>query len=66
MFDGLSQQAIGEKLGMFASRLVGLIDELEKLDLVERRNSPSDRRTYALFLTPVTLIVDADILYNRP
>jgi DNA-binding MarR family transcriptional regulator len=52
-FDGLSQQALGEKLGMFASRLVGLLDEMEKLGLVERRNSPSDRRTYALFLTAV-------------
>ena len=52
-FDGQSQQALGERLGMFASRLVGLLDEMEKLGLVERRNSPSDRRTYALFLTAV-------------
>ncbi len=52
-FDGQSQQALGEKLGVFASRLVGLLDEMEKMGLVERRNSPSDRRTYALFLTSV-------------
>jgi DNA-binding MarR family transcriptional regulator len=50
--DGLSQQALGERIGMFASRLVGLIDELEKRGLVERRNSPTDRRSYALYLTP--------------
>jgi DNA-binding MarR family transcriptional regulator len=50
--DGLSQQALGERLGMFPSRLVGIIDELEKRGLVERRNSPSDRRSYALCLTP--------------
>jgi DNA-binding MarR family transcriptional regulator len=49
--DGLSQQALGEKLGMFPSRLVGIIDELEHKGLVERRNSPTDRRSYALFLT---------------
>ena len=49
--DGLSQQMLGEKLGLFPSRLVGLIDELERLGLVERRNSPDDRRTYALYLT---------------
>lgn len=49
--DGLSQQALGEKLGVFPSRLVGLIDELEKLGLVERRNNPADRRSYALYLT---------------
>jgi DNA-binding MarR family transcriptional regulator len=49
--DGLSQQALGEKLGVFPSRLVALIDELEGLGLVERRNSPADRRSYALYLT---------------
>jgi DNA-binding MarR family transcriptional regulator len=49
--DGLSQQALGEKLGMFPSRLVGIIDELERKGLVERRNSPTDRRSYALCLT---------------
>jgi DNA-binding MarR family transcriptional regulator len=49
--DGLSQQALGEKLGMFPSRLVGLVDELERKGLVERRDSPADRRSYALHLT---------------
>ncbi len=49
--DGLSQQALGEKLGMFPSRLVGVLDELEKRGLVERRDSPNDRRSYALYLT---------------
>lgn len=49
--DGLSQQALGEKLGVFPSRLVALIDELEKRKLVERRDSPTDRRSYALYLT---------------
>src|SRR5579864_9661309 len=28
--DGLSQQALGEKLGMFPSRLVQVLDELER------------------------------------
>ena len=49
--DGLSQQALGERLGIFPSRLVGVLDELERRGLVERRDSPSDRRTYALHLT---------------
>ena len=49
--DGLSQQSLGERLGVFPSRLVALIDELEHLGLVERRNSPADRRSYALYLT---------------
>jgi DNA-binding MarR family transcriptional regulator len=49
--DALSQQALGEKLGMFPSRLVAVLDDLEARKLVERRNSPTDRRTYALHLT---------------
>jgi DNA-binding MarR family transcriptional regulator len=49
--DGLSQQALGERLGMFPSRLVAVLDELEQYGLVERRDSPTDRRSYALYLT---------------
>jgi DNA-binding MarR family transcriptional regulator len=49
--NGLSQQALGERLGVFPSRLVGLLDELERRDLLERRESPTDRRSYALHLT---------------
>jgi DNA-binding MarR family transcriptional regulator len=49
--DGLSQQALGERLGMFPSRLVGVLDELEGRGLVERRDSATDRRSYALYLT---------------
>jgi DNA-binding MarR family transcriptional regulator len=49
--DGLSQQALGDRLGMFPSRLVGVLDELERLGLVERRDNPADRRSYALYLT---------------
>jgi DNA-binding MarR family transcriptional regulator len=49
--DGLSQQALGEKLGMFPSRLVLVLDELEQRKLVERRDNPADRRSYALYLT---------------
>jgi DNA-binding MarR family transcriptional regulator len=49
--NGLSQQALGEKLGMFPSRLVAVLDELEQRGLIERRDSPTDRRSYALHLT---------------
>ena len=49
--DGLSQQALGETLGAFPSRLVALLDELEGSGLVERRDRPGDRRCYALHLT---------------
>ena len=49
--DGLSQQALGERLRVFPSRLVELLDGLEERGLVERRASPTDRRCHALYLT---------------
>jgi DNA-binding MarR family transcriptional regulator len=49
--EGLSQQALCERLRVMPSRLVTLVDELEQRELVERRDKPDDRRTYALYLT---------------
>jgi len=48
---GISQQALASRLGIVPSRLVPLLDELEKRGLVERRDHPEDRRVYALHLT---------------
>jgi len=49
--DGASQQQVALMLGMFASRMVALVDELEERKLVERLPNPEDRRTYSLALT---------------
>jgi DNA-binding MarR family transcriptional regulator len=49
--EGMSQQALGSELRVLPSRLVVLIDELEERGLVERRDHPTDRRSYALYLT---------------
>ena len=49
--DGRSQQAIAELIGVNATRMVFLTDELEKLGLVERKRNPADRRSHALHLT---------------
>jgi DNA-binding MarR family transcriptional regulator len=49
--DGISQQALAQALGMHASRLVLLLDDLEKRGLVVRKAHPSDRRLYSLGLT---------------
>jgi DNA-binding MarR family transcriptional regulator len=49
--EGLSQQALCERLRVMPSRLVTLVDELEQRELVDRRDKPEDRRTYALHLT---------------
>ena len=48
---GRSQQALAEMIGVNATRMVFLVDELEKLGLVERRRNPADRRSHALYLT---------------
>ena len=48
---GISQQALASLLGMVPSRLVALLDELQALELLERRDHADDRRVYALHLT---------------
>ncbi len=48
---GLTQRELGERLGIFASNLVKLIDELEQRALVKRVQREGDRRSYNLFLT---------------
>jgi DNA-binding MarR family transcriptional regulator len=48
---GISQQELAKQLGMHASRMVGVLDDLEERKLVERRPSATDRRFYELHLT---------------
>jgi DNA-binding MarR family transcriptional regulator len=47
----LSFRILAARLGMYPSRLVAVIDYLEKRSLIERQPSKSDRRLYALHLT---------------
>jgi DNA-binding MarR family transcriptional regulator len=49
--EGQSQQAIGERLQIPASRMVAFVDALQHRDLLERRPNPQDRRAHALHLT---------------
>jgi DNA-binding MarR family transcriptional regulator len=49
--EGRSQQAIGELVGLNPTRMVFLVDDLERRGLVERRRNPADRRSHALYLT---------------
>ena len=48
---GLSQQELAGKLNIHPSRLVAILDNLEKLSFLERRPNPDDRRLYSLHLT---------------
>lgn len=49
--EGQSQQAIGERLQIPASRMVAFVDALEARGLLERRQNKLDRRARALHLT---------------
>jgi DNA-binding MarR family transcriptional regulator len=48
---GLSQQELASKLRIHPSRLVAILDNLEKQGFVERRTNAGDRRLYSLYLT---------------
>jgi DNA-binding MarR family transcriptional regulator len=48
---GLKQKDVSEALGIKRANFVAMCDELERLGLAERQQLPSDRRSYALYLT---------------
>lgn len=47
----MTQQKLSATLGIFPSRLVRFLDQLEARAPIERRDSPADRRVYLLHLT---------------
>ena len=59
--EGQSQQALSIALGIHRSAVVAVVDDLEHRGLAERRPDPSDRRAYALYLTPSGRAVLADL-----
>ena len=48
---GLSQSDLADFLGIERARLARMLDRLEKRGFAERRSSPRDRRSHALYLT---------------
>ncbi|MGQ5260544.1 MarR family winged helix-turn-helix transcriptional regulator [Micromonospora sp. ZYX-F-536] len=49
--DGISQQALASTLEMDSTNIVGLLNDLEAKQLIERRRSPEDRRRHVVELT---------------
>ena len=50
---GLRQTQVATALGLKRANLVPLMHELEKRKLAKRALVPGDRRSYALYLTPI-------------
>ena len=50
--DGLGVKGLAEHLFLDSSAITGLIDRMEKEDLLERRIDPEDRRAFHIHLTP--------------
>jgi DNA-binding MarR family transcriptional regulator len=63
---GRSQRSLAEEMGVVPSRVVVLIDGLERKGLVERRREPQDRRNHALHLTSAGEQVMAGVRALRP
>src|SRR5690242_1128615 len=49
--EGLTQQALAERLYVTKGNVSGLVDRLVEAGLVERRAIPGDRRSHGLHLT---------------
>lgn len=50
--DGLGVKGLAEKLGLDSSAVTGLIDRMEKEELLVRKVDPADRRAFQICLTP--------------
>jgi DNA-binding MarR family transcriptional regulator len=48
----VSQQELGEQLGIDRTTVTELMDQFEEQGVVDRRRNPVDRRAYRLHLTP--------------
>ncbi|MBB4931767.1 DNA-binding MarR family transcriptional regulator [Lipingzhangella halophila] len=48
----MTQQELGQRLGIDRTTIVTVVDGLDRAGLLERRRSPTDRRAHLLTLTP--------------
>lgn len=70
-YEGSSVKDIAARIELDSSAVTGLIDRLEKENLVERRDDPNDRRGTRIFLTDkgrdlaVTKLVPEALEFNK-
>ena len=61
--DGVKFKDLAKSLDMDGSTLTSILDRMERLDLVERRNDPEDRRSLLVFLKEKAKQKIAEITY---
>jgi len=61
--DGLKFKDLAKSLDMDGSTLTSILDRMERLDLVERRNDPEDRRSLLVFLREKAILKIAEIAF---
>jgi len=49
--DNVLSRELGERTGLDSATLTGILDRLEKMDLVERRRNQEDRRSISILLS---------------
>ena len=49
--DGITSNHLGQRLRLTSATLTGILDRLEKMDLIERQPHPEDRRAILVCLT---------------
>jgi len=59
--DGVSITDLGKRSFLDNSTLTGLIDRLERLQLLSRVDVPGDRRAFSIYLTPAALLIRDDV-----
>lgn len=50
--DGITISELSEKTGLAKTTLTAMLDRLEKMEHIQRKNSPTDRRAVKIVLTP--------------
>jgi DNA-binding MarR family transcriptional regulator len=60
--EGMSQIELSRALLVHRSNVTGLVDRLEERELVVRRETPGDRRSYQVVLTPKGLRLMREIV----
>ncbi len=60
--DGQKFKDLARSLDMDGSTLTGILDRMERLEYLERRDDPEDRRSLLIFLTEKAEVSRADII----